>query len=379
VRIRPDPGKGALASSVLDVAEKESLVDLFLCLRVLTTAALLVAIGGVPTAQVPFDRVRDVLGNRGPMRASGGDAPVTTSIDRATTEVASFDGFEPARWLPLGDQPQDGSGVFQVAPGSYEFQAASYCLHAGTHGPGRGDGYLYAPLEGSRSGVIRAILQGSVRHPELRQQDIQVLLWAILARTPFDQMPRRAQLAAASLLTPGQLLGLGVGSFPVMTPGIWDGGGRAMPPAMARVFQAESRLRQLFARADTPYAEFERVAVLLGEPEPDAGRRDVPRGRWSYHPDGYFIRFFPSGYDKTTIQVHVPEPATTAGTTEAAGEPGFRFASRAEPYAASTASSSAGRPVPVSHGGTVRVDLTDAVAVPAARGRQRLAMSGRER
>jgi hypothetical protein len=313
------------------------------------------------------------------MHAIGGDAPVTSSIDRAMTEIPSLDGFEPARWLPLRDQPQDASGVFQVAPGTYELQAASYCLHAGTHGPGRGDGYLYAPLEGSRSGVIRAILQGSVRHPELRQQDIQVLLWAILARTPVDRMPRRAQIAAASLLTPGQLLELGVGSFPVMTPGIWEGGGRAIPPAMARVFQAEARLRQLFARVDTPYAEFERVAVLPGDPEADAGRRDVPRGRWSYHPDGYFIRFLPSGYDKTTIQVHVPEPATTAGVAGAAGEPGFRFASRAESRVASIASSSAGRPIHVSPGGPVRVDLSEAVAVPAARGRQRLAMSGRER
>jgi len=353
-------------------------VDLTLCLRLLTTAALLVAIGGAPTAQVPFDRVRDVLGGGGQIRGIGGDDPVTSGIDRATTEVPSFDGFEPARWLPLREQPQDESGVFQLGPGSYEFKAASYCLHAGTHGPGGGDGYLYAPLEGSRSGAIRAILQGSVRRPDLRQQDIQVLLWAILARTPLDQMPRPAQVAATSLLTPRQLLELGAGSLPMMTPGIWDGGGRAIPPAMARVFQAEAHLRQLFARADTPYAEFERVAVLPGDPEPDDGRRDVPRGRWSYHPDGYFIRFFPSGYDKTTIQVHVPEPATTAGGAEAAGEPGFRFASRAEARPVSTASSSADRPTHVSPGEPVRVDLSEVVAVPAARGRQRLAMSGRE-
>jgi hypothetical protein len=147
---------------------------------------------------------------------------------------------------------------------------------------------------------------------------------------------------------------------------------------MARVFNAESRLRQLFAGADTPYAEFERVAVLLGDPEPDDGRRDVPRGRWSYHPEGYFIRFFPSRYNKTTIQVHVPEPATTTGATEAAGESGFRFASRAEPRAVSPDSSAAGRPTHVSPGGPVRVDLSEVVAVPAARGRQRLALSGRE-
>jgi hypothetical protein len=147
---------------------------------------------------------------------------------------------------------------------------------------------------------------------------------------------------------------------------------------MARVFQAEGRLRQLFARADTPYAEFERVAVLLGDPEPDAAARDVPRGRWSYHPGGYFIRFFPRGYNQTTIQVHVPEPTTTAPTTEARGEPGFLFASRAEAPALSADRSPAGRPTHVSPAGTVRVDLSEAVAVPAARGRQRLAISGRE-
>jgi hypothetical protein len=352
-------------------------MDISLCLRVLTTAALLVAIGPAPAAQVPIDRVRDALGGH-PIRAIGGDDPVTSSIDRATTEVPSFDGFEPARWLPLRDQPQDESGAFQVGSGSYEFQAASYCLHAGTHGPGGGDGYLYAPLEGSRSGAIRTILQGSVRRPDLHQQDIQVLLWAILARTPVEQMPRPAQVAAMSLLTPRQLLELGAGSLPMMTPGIWDGGGRAIPPAMARVFQAEGRLRELFARADTPYAEFERVAVLRGDPEFDDGRRDVPRGRWSYHPNGYFIRFFPSGYNKTTIQVHVPEPATTAGATQGAAEPGFRFASRAEAHPVSPASSSAGRATYLSAGGPVRVDLSEVVAVPAARGRQRLAMSGRE-
>jgi hypothetical protein len=351
-------------------------VGLVRSLRVLTTAAVLIALGGVPAAQVPLDRVRDVLGGSGLMRAIGGDAPVTTSIDRATTEAPSLDGFEPARVLRLQDQPRDGSGAFHVAPGAYEFQAASYCLHAGTHGPGRGDGYLYAPLEGSRSGVIRAILQNSVEHHDVSQRDIQVLLWAILARTPLEQMPRGAKAAALRLLTPGQLLDLGIGAMPVMTPGIWGGDGSSMPPALARVLQAESRLRQLFARADTPYQELERVAVLLGDPEPDPVRRDVPRGRWSSHVDGYYVRFFPSGYDETRVQVYVPESSTTARASGADNAPGFRFASRADTSVSS--GGSAIRPVHILPDDRVRVDLSEAVAVPAARGRQRLAMSGRE-
>ena len=34
--------------------------------------------------------------------------------------------------------------------------------------------------------------------------------------------------------------------------------------------------------------------------------REVSKSRWSYHPDGYFIRFFPSGYQKTRVDVYVP-------------------------------------------------------------------------
>jgi hypothetical protein len=164
-----------------------------------------------------------------------------------------------------------------------------------------------------------------------------------------------------------------------MTPGIWSVGNAAMPPAVARVFQAEASLRQLFARADTPYSEFERVAVLLGEPAPDDARREVPRGRWSYHPDGYYIRFFPSGYNETRIEVHVPQPTTITRSGAAADvSGGFRFASRAIVPTVPAAGYGAGRAMQPSPGGAVRVDLSEIVAVPGARGRQRLAMSGRE-
>ena len=127
------------------------------------------------------------------------------------------------------------------------------------------------------------------------------------------------------------------------------------------------------------YAELERVAVLLGDPQPDAASRDVPRGRWSYHPGGYFIRFFPRGYNQTLVQVHVPETTAASPATEAHGEPGFLFASRAEAPVLSAAGPPARRATDASPAGTVRVDLSEVVAVPAARGRQRLAISGRER
>jgi hypothetical protein len=40
------------------------------------------------------------------------------------------------------------NGGFVVQYGYYTLQTQSYCLKAGTHGPGGGDGYLYAPPKG---------------------------------------------------------------------------------------------------------------------------------------------------------------------------------------------------------------------------------------
>lgn len=54
----------------------------------------------------------------------------------------------------------------------------------------------------------------------------------------------------------------------------------------------------------------EAAAVLLGTPEFTEDSREVPSGRWSYHDDGYFIRYFPDGYKETRLQVSVPEPVT---------------------------------------------------------------------
>lgn len=47
--------------------------------------------------------------------------------------------------------------------GYYVFTDQSYCLHAGTHGPGGGDGYLYAPPKGPAEDAVMSILHNSAR------------------------------------------------------------------------------------------------------------------------------------------------------------------------------------------------------------------------
>jgi hypothetical protein len=54
----------------------------------------------------------------------------------------------------------------------------------------------------------------------------------------------------------------------------------------------------------------EGVAVRFGKPPLEKGDREIPLGRWSYHPKGYFIRYFPSRYTRTRIQLYVPEHFT---------------------------------------------------------------------
>jgi hypothetical protein len=163
-------------------------------------------------------------------------------------------------------------------------------------------------LQGSKDVVVRRILQNAVAYPEIPQQDIQVLLWAILARTRIGDMPRKTQVTAARLLTPAQLLDLNGGALGMVPGHAWREATQSLPPSLLRTFEAEARLRQLLSTIDASYHEIERLAVLNGNPAPDPASRQIPAGRWSYHPAGHFIRFFPSGYSRSEVQIYVPEP-----------------------------------------------------------------------
>ena len=123
-------------------------------------------------------------------------------------------------------------------------------------------------------------------------------------------MPRKTQLTAARLLTPAELVALNGGAFGMVTDRAWGETNQSLPPAMRRAFEAEARFRQMLSAVDASFVEIERLAVLGGDPAPDSASRKIPEGRWSYHPGGYFVRFFPSGYSRTEVHVYVPEPMT---------------------------------------------------------------------
>ena len=243
-----------------------------------------------------------------------GPAPVSTNIKDAVFGDPAKDGFTPpGRPLALTGLTPSAQGGFVLAPGYYAMVAQSYCLHAGTHGPGGGDAYLFAPVKGSARDAVSSILHNSVAHPEIEQHDIQLLLWAIVARAKFEDLDMRLKSVAARLLTTKQLAGLNRSALGVLTSPQLASVTGGLPGPLRTVVEAESRMRGLLTTPGSSYASIERVAVLSGIAPRGPGSIDLPATRWSLHPDGFWVRYTPGGYTNTKVEIWVPAGSKGVG------------------------------------------------------------------
>ena len=315
-------------------------------LRSLVPLALILGSGALlaSAAQAQFGSIGSVVRNL-PIKAPAipdvlnGPTPVSTSIKDAIYSDPAKDGFTPpGSALPLTGLKRTSDGGFMLAAGYFAMTAQSYCLHAGTHGPGGGDAYLFAPVKGSARDAVISILHNSVSHPEIEQHDIQLLLWAIVARAKFEDLDTRLKGVAAKLLTTKQLVGLNRSALGVLTGPQLASITGGLPGPVRTVVEAESRMRGLLSTPGSSYAEIERVAVLGGIAPRGPGSIDLPATRWSLHPDGFWVRYNPSGYTNTRVEIWVPAGSKAMGK---AYDPG------------------------------------SSIAVPANTSRQRLAQSGR--
>jgi hypothetical protein len=248
-----------------------------------------------------------------------GDPPITTSLPNAVWAAPDMDTFEPPVPVrPLAELERSRAGAFVLRPGYWEMRVQSYCLKAGTHGPGGGDGYLYAPTRGPAEDAVLDIARNSVAHPEISQQEIQVLLWAIIARTKFEQLPAPMKATAARLLDARQLALLNRSALDVLPGPALDRALGELPPLVRQVLQAEARLRQMLVDPASSFQQLEGVAVLAGMVGLGPDSRAVPAGRWSLHPDGYYVRYLPEGYSQTLVQLWVPESVTAGAEFDGA-------------------------------------------------------------
>ena len=241
-------------------------------------------------------------------------APITTSLSDAVWGKDSLDGFTPREAKRnLTTLQRTANGGFILQPGYYEMHDQSYCLKAGTHGPGEGDGYLYAPPLGPMEDIVEAIVRKSVQHPEIDQHDIQLLLWSIIARAKFDNLQDRVKVVAVVLLTPEQIIKLNGGALGLVPDKVINKGMEGLPQGVKSVLEAENKLRGMLTDANASYEQMEQVAVLAGIAPLGEGSKNVPGGRWSLHPDGYYIRYLPLGYSHTVVEIWVPQGSTAVG------------------------------------------------------------------
>jgi len=281
----------------------------------IVAAMLFVSLGTAGAAQLGgIGGLGDKLKRRAPTSLLQGRAPITTSLEDARWGDATKDGFPPREAeRSLMTLQRTPNGGFVLQPGYYTMQVQSYCLHAGTHGPGGGDGYLYAPPKGSAEDAVMTIVRNSVNRPEIPQRNIQQLLWAIIARAKFEDLSGDLKATAAQLLTPRQLASLNRSALDALSGNALTDALGGVPEPLRQIAQAEAQLRQMLTTPGATFAEMERAAVLAGAAPMGAGSQTVPSGRWSNHPDGYFVRYIPSGYSSTRIEIWVPQGAPAVG------------------------------------------------------------------
>lgn len=248
------------------------------------------------------------------------EQPVTTSFHNTRPADPTARYLAPANYAPLSTLPRTAEGAFLLRPGAYEGYLQSYCLKAGTYGPSQGDGYLAAPLTGPKAAIVRTILKQAPRHPEVRQQDIQQLLWAIIAKVDYRQMPQEMHRTAAALLPPRELEQLRGGIISRLPDAFRQPLEQHIQRRLAvvqgplrQVLNAENNLRnQIATRAS--FDVMARTAVLAGAAPADPTMPPVPRGTWIQNRQGFYLRYLPDSYSRTKVQLVVPEttPMATA-------------------------------------------------------------------
>ncbi|MBV8858052.1 MAG: hypothetical protein JOZ02_14050 [Acidobacteria bacterium] len=126
-------------------------------------------------------------------------------------------------------------------------------------------------------------------------------------------MESSMKVTAARLLTPRQLAGLNRSALDALHGNALTDMLGGVPEPLRQIAEAEARLRQIMTMPGATFAEMERVAVLSGNAPMGPGSQDIPSGRWSVHPDGYYVRYLPRAYSTTRVELWVPQGSPSVG------------------------------------------------------------------
>jgi hypothetical protein len=259
---------------------------------------------------------------------------ITTNFsdcDTKNTLPLNFGADKTKAWLC--DQAFEKNKGYKLKPGFYKATIKSFCLKAGTHGPSKGGGYLYAPLKGNKKDLVFKLISNWKDHSEISQQQLQLLLWAIIAKTKFKNLSSDLKLVATQLLSNNDMDELSKVGMDFVADELMKKATSNLPEPAQRILAIENEMRQKFYATSVSYNEMEALAMLAGIAPANS---EVPDGLWSLLPNGCYIKFLPAGYTRTNTEIYVPDTIKD---------------------------------------GMLYFDLTGTIAMPAATGCQRLAQS----
>lgn len=234
-----------------------------------------------------------------------GEEPLTTTIK--DIKLLGWPEFDRATLIdpkPITEELKTAEGKFKLKPGSYTAELQSFCARGYTYGPTQGMGYVLGEWKGSKADFLQTLMRAYGQKGGVDQKDVQLLVWSVLARVKPDKMNEGAKRALFHLMGHDSTKLLADGALDYLNDSAMNEISRRLTPALRPFFEADNKMRGLFAKAGTTYQEFERLGVLeTTEPL----KTSVPRGRWNLSPQGYFVRYFPSGYSQVKTEIIVPD------------------------------------------------------------------------
>jgi hypothetical protein len=232
--------------------------------------------------------------------------PVTTSFKNVDTTRSLGPEFGNDAIFQSLDSLDFGPCGYILKPGFFQADLAGFCIKAGTPAPAAGNGYMNAALQGPMAAIINHLVWNSLFNPHISQREIQVLLWAIIAKTRYSDFSTDLKRTANSLLSAKDLVQLSGGGIPIISKELFRQQIIQLPSVLHPILTAENNIRQLVASGSQDYDAIERWAIRAGIAAPQM-IDTILKGRWTYMPAGYYVRYFPAGYKHTLVQVYMPD------------------------------------------------------------------------
>ncbi|QYK54535.1 MAG: hypothetical protein KF824_06440 [Fimbriimonadaceae bacterium] len=265
----------------------------------MTAARAQINLPGVKPPKIEIPSLADLM---------RGEAPLTTTIkDARILGWTNFRNLNLHGEVALQESGRTKEGTWNLTPGHYTVDLETFCGKGYTYGPTKGMGYVIGPWKGSRTKFLQDLLHRYSLNRGVKQKDMQLLIWAVLARVKPQDMTGDAQRALVALMGKDGGKLMADGALDYFTGKVADDLFNKASSELRPVLEYENKMRGLYRDANATYDQFERLAMLEA---PEDLRSEVERGVWNIHPKGYLVRYFPAGYSRTKVEIIIPRRAT---------------------------------------------------------------------